>query len=75
MPVLWLSSQHSFQISKWHGVQVDEMGAAEEEEDETARMFRQAAEALKEKRQEAAMSVEERITKWVALCHIILLVP
>lgn len=35
----------------------------EEEETETARMFRQAAEALKEKREEDAMSVEERISK------------
>ncbi|KAK9904116.1 hypothetical protein WJX75_004917 [Coccomyxa subellipsoidea] len=36
----------------------------EEEETETARMFRQAAEALKEKREEDAMSVEERISKY-----------
>ncbi len=34
-----------------------------EEETETARMFRQAAEALKQKREEDAMTVEERISK------------
>lgn len=36
-----------------------------DEETETARMFREAAEALKEKREEEAMSVEERISKCV----------
>lgn len=36
-----------------------------DEESETARMFREAAEALKEKRDEEAMSVEERISKCV----------
>ena len=35
----------------------------QEEEDETARLFRLAAEQLKEKREEDAMSVEERILK------------
>lgn len=41
-------------------------GAAEggeEEEDETARLFRQAAEALKKKREEDALPVEERIAR------------
>ena len=33
------------------------------EEDETTRAFRAAAEALREQREEAAMSVEERISK------------
>jgi hypothetical protein len=39
--------------------------AAEEEgeEDETARAFRQAAEALKEQREEAALAPEDRISK------------
>lgn len=40
-----------------------------EEESETARMFREAAEALKEKRDEEAMSVEERISKCVPDLH------
>jgi len=44
-------------------LQADEAGEEREEEDETARMFRLAAEQLKEKREEAAMSVEERILK------------
>ncbi len=43
-------------------VQDDEPEEADEET-ETARMFREAAEALKEKREEEAMSVEERISK------------
>jgi hypothetical protein len=33
------------------------------EEDETACLFRQAAEALKEKREEALLPVEERIVR------------
>jgi len=44
-------------------LQADEAGEEREEEDETARMFRLAAEQLKEKREEDAMSVEERILK------------
>lgn len=38
-------------------------GPEEEEETETARIFREAAAALTEKREEEAMSVEERISK------------
>ena len=44
-------------------LQADEAGDEQEEEDETAAMFRLAAEQLKEKREEDAMSVEERILK------------
>ena len=43
--------------------QGDEADEEQEQEDETARMFRLAAEQLKEKREEDAMSVEERILK------------
>ncbi len=39
------------------------------EEDETARMFRQAAEALKQKREVEALPVEERIARWASLRH------
>lgn len=45
-------------------VQGDDGAGEQEEEDETARLFRLAAEQLKEKREEDAMSVEERILKW-----------
>ena len=40
-----------------------EAAEATPEEDETTRAFRQAAVALREQREEAAMSVEERISK------------
>ncbi len=43
--------------------QGDDAVEEQEQEDETARMFRLAAEQLKEKREEATMSVEERILK------------
>lgn len=43
--------------------QGDEAVEEQEQEDETARVFRLAAEQLKEKREEEAMSVEERILK------------
>ena len=46
-------------------LQADEAGDEQEEEDETAALFRLAAEQLKEKREEDAMSVEERILKCV----------
>ncbi|BDA45542.1 Pre-mRNA-splicing factor 18 [Coccomyxa sp. Obi] len=49
--------------SRDHDEQDNEPEQAEEES-ETARMFREAAEALKEKREEEAMSVEERISKY-----------
>lgn len=42
--------------------------ATEEPEDETMAAFRRAAEALKEKREEKAMSVEERIYKRAPVC-------
>ena len=48
-------------------LQADEAGDEQEEEDETAALFRLAAEQLKEKREEDAMSVEERILKCVPL--------
>ena len=48
-------------------LQADEAGDEQEEEDETAALFRLAAEQLKEKREEDAMSVEERILKCVSL--------
>ena len=59
-----LDGQHtdSAKVKKWP-VQDGVAEEMEEEETETARMFRQAAEALKEKREEDAMSVEERISK------------
>jgi hypothetical protein len=43
--------------------QGDEAVEEQGQEDETARMFRLAAEQLKEKREEEALSVEERILK------------
>ena len=48
-------------------MQGDEAADEQEEEDETAALFRLAAEQLKEKREEEAMSVEERILKCVSL--------
>ena len=48
-------------------LQGDEAADEQEEEDETAALFRLAAEQLKEKREEDAMSVEERILKCVSL--------
>ena len=46
-------------------LQADEAAETQEEEDETASLFRLAAEQLKERREEEAMSVEERILKCV----------
>lgn len=43
--------------------QAEDVTEEQEEEDETARLFRLAAEQLKEKREEEAMSTEERILK------------
>ena len=50
-------------------LQGDEAAEAQEEEDETAALFRLAAEQLKEKREEDAMSVEERILKCAPSCN------
>ena len=47
--------------------QAEDGAEEQEEEDEMARMFRLAAEQLREKREEEAMSVEERILKCVIL--------
>ena len=58
-------SQQGRDNSACHPLQGDEAAEAQEEEDETAALFRLAAEQLKEKREEEAMSVEERILKCV----------
>ena len=51
-------------------MQADDAAEEQEEEDETARLFRLAAEQLKEKREEVAMSVEERsLTCGLAPAH------
>lgn len=59
-------------VSACHRLQGDEAAEAQEEEDETAALFRLAAEQLKEKREEDAMSVEERILKCVPPCDPLL---
>ena len=63
---------HTIQdMSAYLHLQGDEAADEQDEEDETAALFRLAAEQLKEKREEEAMSVEERILKCVPSCNLL----
>ena len=64
----WQVRSASFNILVQDGTA--EATEEEPEEDETARAFREAAEALREQREEAAMAVEDRISKCAVPCAV-----